>query len=99
MSKIRRKNHGNMVRCQQKLMHHVRPRKMTQLFGLKVDPDTLEALEYRSRVIHHEAEQVLVRLQQIRTIAESGRSGALEEILIILNEQFEYGHTLPDSEG
>ena len=88
---------GNMQQCLDKVLHHVSGHK-PQLVLRSSDPEA--ALEFRFEMIRHEVTEVLARLQRIRNIAERGGHPGLDEVLGVLNEEFEYGRPLPpDSEA
>ena len=83
----RKMNKGNVLDCLKTALHHIDDHKV----GLMEAADALNAstLEYRFRIMREELREVVARIQRIKEIAE--RDG-LEEIITILNEEFEFGH-------
>ena len=81
---------GNVRACLEKAHHHVSDNTLCLMLiesrNLKGD------LRYRFRIQREELEEVIKRIERIKEIATQQNN---EEILTVLNEQFEFGHDLP----
>lgn len=91
----RKMNRGNVFACLSKAKHHLTPSTLSMM--LLMDPfEAPQILEYRQRIITEEIEEAIKRLRRIEEIAQSH---GYEEILSVLNEEFEFGHDMPNSAG
>ncbi len=84
----RKMNRGNLEACLRRAIHHTQMRALMVLMG---GGDPAEIFDYRNRIVREEVQEALDRIGRIRQVAEGKED---QEILAILNEQFEFGHDL-----
>jgi hypothetical protein len=91
---------GNLQDCLRKILHHLGDPNL-EAIKLSADRDLLskeeltEAFVGRCLLVRGEVEMVQKMLQRIAEVAERQDN---KEVLDILNEQFEFGHDIPEKE-
>lgn len=83
-------NKGNVIDCLNTALHHVAPHKARLISR---HPRAGGVAKYYYGIIEEELTEIFERLDRIKRIAEEQGN---QEILSIFEEQFEYGHDLPE---
>lgn len=91
--KSKKMDKGNLLRCLATAHHHVDGDSKIELIFGTIDSrqEIKDVLKYRFRIQREEIAEVISRIQRIEEIAKKQNN---QEVLAVLNEEFEFGHDM-----